>query len=56
MAAPRNNPGTPFEVTVTFDMNVTGFATNDLLVSGGSVTSLRDNPTRFGRVKVVLEP
>jgi hypothetical protein len=41
IAGPAAHPGGAFEVTITFDMNVSGFAPSDLAVTGGSVTALR---------------
>ena len=41
IAGPAAHPGETFEVTITFDMNVSGLAPSDLAVTGGSVTALR---------------
>jgi hypothetical protein len=41
IAGPQGNVGGAFEVTITFDMNVTDFDASDVQVSGGSVGSLR---------------
>jgi hypothetical protein len=41
IAGPATNPGVPFEVTITFDMNVSGLTPSDLAITGGSVTALR---------------
>jgi|GEM_PF-3589453 len=41
LAGPAGTVAGAFEVTVVFDMDVTGFDASDLQVSGGSVSSLR---------------
>lgn len=41
IGAPAAHPGGAFEVTITFDMNVSGFTPSDLAVTGGAVTALR---------------
>ena len=41
IAGPAAHSGGPFEVTITFDMNVSGLTPTDLAVTGGSVTALR---------------
>ena len=41
IGGPAAHPGGTFEVTITFDMNVSGLTPSDLAVTGGSVTALR---------------
>jgi uncharacterized repeat protein (TIGR03806 family) len=41
IAGPATHSGGMFEVTITFDMNVSGLTPSDLAVTGGAVTALR---------------
>jgi chitodextrinase/glucose/arabinose dehydrogenase/mono/diheme cytochrome c family protein len=41
IAGPASSPGNKLEVSVTFDMDVSGFTASDLQITGGKVTSLR---------------
>lgn len=41
IAAPASSPGSQFDATITFDMDVTDFTPSDIQITGGTVQSLR---------------